>query len=121
MENAEKIENTEEENVNPIQDLIKASLDKDYNHANKVFGEVMTIKMNDLLDQEKVRLADTVYNGVPPEDEEIEDEDLEDDEEDIEGDEEEGESEEDEETEEEPEEEPENNDDDESQLEPEKL
>ena len=113
MENAEKIENTEEENVNPIQDLIKASLDKDYNHANKVFGEVMTIKMNDLLDQEKVRLADTVYNGVPPEDEEIEDEDLEDDEEDIEGD-------EDDETEEEPEEEPEN-DDDESQLEPEKL
>jgi hypothetical protein len=92
MDNVENIENTEQE-TNPIQDLIKASLDKDYNNANKIFGEVMTIKMSDLLDQEKVRMADQVYNGAEEEPEE--DPDL-NDEEDLE-------SEESEETDEEPE------------------
>ena len=78
MDNVEKVENAEQEDTNPIQDLIKASLDKDYNNANKIFGEVMTIKMSDLLDQEKVKLADQIYNGVPAEEEEeaeIDDED----------------------------------------------
>ena len=73
MDNVEKVENTEQDNPNYIQDLIKASLDKDYNHANKIFGEVMTIKMSDLLDQEKVKMADQIYNGVPAEDEPIPD------------------------------------------------
>tara|TARA_B100000965_G_scaffold404854_1_gene436875 strand:+ start:675 stop:1055 length:381 start_codon:yes stop_codon:yes gene_type:complete len=78
MDNVEKVENTEQDdNTNSIQDLIKASLDKDYNNANKIFGEVMTIKMSDLLDQEKIRMADQVYNGVEEEEEDIpEDEDL---------------------------------------------
>ena len=94
MDNVEAIENNEKDE-NPIKDLIKASLDKDYNHANKIFGEVMTIKMSDLLDQEKVKLADQIYNQNPEdennddvvdddetdiEDEDIEDEDPEDDE-----------------------------------------
>ena len=77
MDNVEKVENAENE-TNHIQDLIKASLDKDYNHANKIFGEVMTIKMSDLLDQEKVKMADQIYNGVeqePEEDPELNDED----------------------------------------------
>lgn len=69
MDNVENVENTENE-TNPIQDLIKASLEKDYNNANKIFGEVMTVKMTDLLDQEKVRMADQVYNGVEEEPEE---------------------------------------------------
>ena len=73
MDNVENVENTEQDNPNYIQDLIKASLDKDYNHANKIFGEVMTIKMSDLLDQEKVKMADQVYNGVPEEEELIPD------------------------------------------------
>lgn len=94
MDNVEAIENNEQDE-NPIKDLIKASLDKDYNHANKIFGEVMTIKMSDLLDQEKVKLADQIYNQNPEdennddvvdddetdiEDEDIEDDDPEDDE-----------------------------------------
>ena len=82
MDNVDNVENIEQEerldDPNHIQDLIKASLNKDYNHANKIFGEVMTIKMSDLLDQEKVRLADQIYNGAPEEEEEeveIDDED----------------------------------------------
>ena len=103
MDNVENVENTEQENdTNHIQDLIKASLDKDYNHANKIFGEVMTIKMSDLLDQEKIRMADQVYNGVPEEEEvEPEEEDLEATEEEEEEDEADPEEEEEEEEEEE--------------------
>jgi len=78
MDNVENVENTENQ-TNSIQDLIKASLDKDYNNANKIFGEVMTIKMSDLLDQEKVKMADQVYNGAEEEPEE--DPDLNDEEE----------------------------------------
>ncbi len=84
MDNVDNVENTDQEEAgfgsNHIQDLIKASLDQDYNHANKIFGEVMTIKMSDLMDQEKIRMADQVYNGAPEEEEvEPSDEDLEDD------------------------------------------
>ena len=72
------------DNVDTIEDLVKHSLEKDYNKANEIFGNVMTVKMNDILDQTKAKLAGEIYNDVPPEDEEIDDEDLEDDEDDAE-------------------------------------
>ena len=101
MDNVENVENTENE-TNPIQDLIKASLQKDYNNANKIFGEVMTIKMSDLLDQEKVKMADQVYNGAEEEaEEDPELNDEEETEEDSESEEIEDEAEDEEETEEE--------------------
>lgn len=78
MDNVENVENAElDDNRNHIQDLIKSALDKDYNNANKTFGEVMTIKMSDLLDQEKIKMADQVYNGAEEEEEEIDTEELE--------------------------------------------
>jgi hypothetical protein len=52
-----------------VKELISQALDQDYNNANKTFNDVMTIKMSDLLDQEKVRLADQIYNGVEADDE----------------------------------------------------
>lgn len=73
MDNVENVENAElDDNRNHIQDLIKSALEKDYNNANKTFGEVMTIKMSDLLDQEKIRMADQVYNDAEEESEEDE-------------------------------------------------
>jgi hypothetical protein len=51
-----------------VRDMIQHALDQDFNKANEVFGEVMSVKMDDLLDQEKVALAAQVYNGVEPED-----------------------------------------------------
>lgn len=82
MDNVENVENTNgEEGGNHIQDLIKAALEKDYNNANKTFGEVMTIKMSDLLDQEKIKMADQVYNGEEEESEDVDTEESEDDEE----------------------------------------
>lgn len=60
-----------------VKELIAQAIDQDFSKANNTFNDVMTIKMSDLLDQEKVRLADQIYNGADPEDEE--DLDLEDD------------------------------------------
>ena len=56
-----------------MRDLIQNALDQDYNKANKIFSDVMTVKVQDVLDQEKIKLADNIYNGV----EEIEDDDEE--------------------------------------------
>jgi hypothetical protein len=50
------------------QELIQQALDQDYNKANKTFGSMMTIKLDDLLDQEKIRLADQIFNGASDDD-----------------------------------------------------
>ena len=60
------------------QDLIQQAMDQDYNKANKTFGSMMTIKLDDLLDQEKIRLADQIFNGasdVDNDDDDVGDED----------------------------------------------
>lgn len=51
-----------------VKDMISQALDQDFNNANKTFNDVMTIKLTDLLDQEQVRLADNIYNGVEADD-----------------------------------------------------
>ena len=68
---------SETQETNPVQDLIKYSIDQDFTKASKTFGDIMTIKMNDILDQEKIRLSDHIYNGVEDEQEEGEQLDLE--------------------------------------------
>ena len=66
------------DDVDTIEDLVKYSLEKDYNKANEVFGNVMTIKMNDVLDQAKTKIAGQMYNDENPDPEEpLEDEDFE--------------------------------------------
>ena len=66
------------DDVDTIEDLVKYSLEKDYNKANEVFGNVMTIKMNDVLDQAKTKIAGQMYNDEDPDPEEpLEDEDFE--------------------------------------------
>ena len=90
MENAQKIENNNDDMAQKptnkqIEDLIQNAIDKDYNKANAVFGDVMTIKLDDLLDQEKVKVADQIHNDVEEEEEdEPEEENEEKDEEDTE-------------------------------------
>ena len=65
---------SEVQETNPIEDLIQYSIDKNYTQANQSFSDVMTIKLNDLLDQEKIRMADQVYNGAEddPDEEQLE-------------------------------------------------
>lgn len=68
------------DNVDTIEDLVKHSLAQDYNKANEVFGNVMTTKLTDVLDQTKMKLAGQIYNGEPEdEDDPLEDEDFEED------------------------------------------
>ena len=76
------------DNVDTIDDLVKHSLAQDYNKANEVFGNVMTTKLADVLDQTKMKLAGQIYNGDPEDEEEIEDEEDTENEEEVEGEEE---------------------------------
>lgn len=72
----EMIMSEEQEIIEPsfeVTDLIQHALDQDYNKANKVFGDMMGVKVNDLLDQEKIKLADQIFNDVDPEDDDEED------------------------------------------------
>jgi len=61
------------EEQNPLHDLVQNALDQDYNKANKIFGDMMGTKINDVLDQERIRLADQIYNGVEADDEDDDD------------------------------------------------
>ena len=76
------------DNVDTIDDLVKHSLAQDYNKANEVFGNVMTTKLADVLDQTKMKLAGQIYNGDPEDEEDIEDEEDTGNEEEVEGEEE---------------------------------
>ena len=58
------------DDVNTIEDLVKHSIEKDYNKANEIFGTVMTTKLNDILDQAKSRIAGQIYNDEDPDPEE---------------------------------------------------
>jgi hypothetical protein len=72
-EQAEVMEPEVAENELPtpeIQNMIQHAMDNEYSQANNIFGELMTVKLNDLLDQEKVRLADQIYNGVEDDEDE---------------------------------------------------
>lgn len=62
--------------MSEIEDLIQHALDQDYNKAGEVFGDLMGQKIGDALDQQKIALADQIYNGVEPvDDDEIQQED----------------------------------------------
>lgn len=52
------------------QELIQQALDQDFNSANKTFADIMSVKLNDVMDQEQIKLADQVFNGVEADDEE---------------------------------------------------
>lgn len=56
--------------TNPIEDLINHSLNQDYNKANEIFGSIVGQKLDVALEQEKIRLANSVYNGIDPDEEE---------------------------------------------------
>ena len=47
-----------------VQDMINHAINQEYTKANNIFDDMMTIKLNDLLDQEEVRLADQIFNGA---------------------------------------------------------
>lgn len=57
-----------------VDDVLKAIQNKNLAQARSHFDDVMGIKINDALENEKVRIANSVFNGVEEEPEEVEDE-----------------------------------------------
>jgi len=52
-----------------ISDFINQVLDQDFANAQPTFAELIGGKMNDALEQEKIAVADQVFNGAEPEEE----------------------------------------------------
>ena len=50
-----------------ITDLIDLAGQKDFAKADNVFNELMQDRMNTALDQEKIKIAAQIYNGIEPE------------------------------------------------------
>ena len=78
MENQEvetvvaEVEAAPSENNNPIADLLKSIEGEDFNTAETQFNDLIGDRLQDTLDQAKVRIASSIYNGEEPEQEESE-------------------------------------------------
>ena len=66
----DQVENEVE--TNPINDLVQAAMNQDYTTANEIFNDMMSNKVSDALDQEKIAIANQLYNGGEPEDDDYE-------------------------------------------------
>lgn len=67
-----------------IEDLINSVIDQDFAKAEPTFKDIMTAKIDDALEQEKIAMADIMFNGAEVDEEEsaevdddITDEDME--------------------------------------------
>ena len=60
-----------------IQDMINHAMDQEFSQANNIFSDMMTVKLNDVLDQEKIRLADQIFNGGDDEEADTDEDQLE--------------------------------------------
>lgn len=58
---------------NPLADLVDAALAKDYNKANEIFGQAISVKLDDIMDQERIKLSGQIFNGEEEEEEDVED------------------------------------------------
>lgn len=60
--------------MSEIESLINNIVDQDFASAGPTFADILNNKLDDALEQEKVAMADQTFNGVEPDDEEIDDE-----------------------------------------------
>lgn len=63
----DEVELETEDESDPIIDMLQSALDGDYVNADKSFAAILNDRLADAMDQEKVRIADSVYNGEEPE------------------------------------------------------
>ena len=71
-----EVEELETPKTNNIEDLINTVTTQDFSKAGPTFAEIMQGKMADALEQEKISVADQVFNNAEPEDEDISDEEV---------------------------------------------
>lgn len=72
-----EVENEMEIETNPIADMIDSIQQGDFNNAESHFNDLIGDRLQDALDQAKVRIAQSIYGESEVEDaiDEIEDED----------------------------------------------
>lgn len=72
-----EVENEMEIETNPIEDMIDSIQQGDFNNAESHFNDLIGDRLQDALDQAKVRVAQSIYGDSEVEDaiDEIEDED----------------------------------------------
>jgi hypothetical protein len=58
----------------PIEDLINTVADQDFSKAGPTFAEIMQSKIDTALEQEKISIANQVFNNAEPEEMEAEEE-----------------------------------------------
>ena len=58
-----------------IEDLIASSTEQDFVSSDKIFGELMQGKIDAAIEQEKIRMAGQIYNGLEPEEMELDTDD----------------------------------------------
>ena len=58
--------------VNPMQTFVDDILAKNFAGAQTTFNDLLGAKLNDALDAEKVALANQVYNGAEPDEDQLE-------------------------------------------------
>ena len=58
--------------VNPMQTFVDDILTKNFSGAQTTFNDMLGAKLTDALDAEKVSLAQQVYNGEEPDEEQME-------------------------------------------------
>ena len=64
MSDVENQEVETEVESNPIEDLINAIADQNFNRAEEHFNDLLGDRVNTALDIEKQNVADTIFNGV---------------------------------------------------------
>ena len=69
-----------------VEELINHITDQNYSKAEITLNDLMSDKMNSALEQEKIAVANQIYNGVDPDEEEDLDDDFEDEDEDLDDD-----------------------------------
>jgi hypothetical protein len=66
--------------VNPVEELIDALAVQNFNVAKNHFDSILGDKVSDALEAEKIKVADTIFNGVEDEEQlelELDDEEVE--------------------------------------------
>ena len=61
-----------EAEVNPMQTFVDDILAKNFAGAQTTFNDLLGNKLNDALDQEKISMAQQVYNGEEPDEDQLE-------------------------------------------------
>ena len=79
MDNEEmndELANRVQDDQSLVDELINSVVDQDFAKSAPTFAEIMRTKMDDAIEQEKISVADTIFNGAEEDGEDVaEDED----------------------------------------------